>query len=508
MTSGIQQLRHWRYPVAALAVAVTMLLALPLRDHIDVANIDVLFLLAVFLVAIVLGRGPAVLAAFLGVALFDFFFVPPYLSFAVADAQYLITFAVMLSVGLITSHLAARLAEETAIAHAREAETRMLYELASRLGVATDLPTLRNRLREFMAELDLEAEVAMIANPDADTDKLQLDSLGERPLSTMEIGFARAACARRGPLEADALAGMGMAILFVPLLTTGGVLGVLAISPRTRDIDRLREQRPLIEAAASLAATIVERLGYADAAHRSEMEAASERLRNTILSSLSHDLRTPLTGIVGLADAIAQHRPPLPDEVAEAAAALRDQAHAMHRLLSNLLEMARLQSGRITVNKAWQPIDEIVGTSTRLLAELLAGHSLLVDVPPDLPLIEFDAVLMERVLCNLLENAAKYSPPGSQIRLSADSDGSRLRVRIENQGDGFPAERINRIFDAFVRGRDEGTVVGTGLGLAICKAIVAVHGGSIAAENTATGARIEFTLPLGSPPGLSEEPAP
>ena len=177
----------------------------------------------------------------------------------------------------------------------------------------------------------------------------------------------------------------------------------------------------------------------------------------------------------------------------------------MHHILSNLLEMARLQAGSITLNKEWQPFEEIVGSSTRLLAVLLAGRQLDIDVPRDLPLLNFDAVMLERVVCNLLENAAKYSPQGAPIQVVARTREQWLEVAVGNDGPGFPADRIEQVFDLFARGEREPAVAGTGLGLAICKAIIEAHGGTIVAENRPGGARVRFKLPLGSPPAMEEE---
>ena len=499
-----------RYPLAALLCSATMLAALPLREVLDVANIDMLFLLTVFVTAVWLGRGPAVMAAFLGVALFDVFFVPPYLSFAVADAQYLITFGVMLAVGLITSHLVARLAERTELAQARERDTRILYELARDLGVALSVEHVAGIIADFLDGVGLQstlliADTANAADKDATA---KLHSYGSRHLAPLELSFAHSAFERNVAMEADSLAGLSVAIAFLPLTTSGRVVGVLAVGPAGDDAEQVRNQRPLLEAIASLAAIIVERLHFAEAAQRSEFEIIAERLRTSILASLSHDLRTPLTSLVGLADSLAQEQTAgggAAEGVAETAGIIRDQAHAMHHMLSNLLEMARLQAGEVTLNKVWQPFDEIVGSSTRLLANALASRTLEVRLAADLPLICFDAVLVERVVCNLLENAIKYSPAGSKIQLVVERRDATLEVTVKNAGAGFPPERIAQVFELFVRGEAETPVAGTGMGLAICKAIVSAHGGAIGAENLTDGACVRFTLPLGEAPTVTDE---
>lgn len=498
--------QQWRYPLAAALCIATMLVLLPLRERLDVANIDMLFLLVVFVIAVRFGRGPAVLAAFLNVALFDFFFVPPYLSFAVADAQYLITFAVMLAIGLITSHLVARLAERTAAAQSSERDTRQLYELARELGTALSIEQVDEIIGRFHAHLDLEATL-LIAEPEH-AQQAPLRPCGPRHLAPLELNFALSAYERNAIVETDSLAGTGVAILFLPLSSSSAsnrVLGVLASGPRTDDLDKVRSHRPLLEAAASLVAITLERLHYADVARRGEVLIAAERLRTTILASLSHDLRTPLTSLIGLADTLAQGRSPSDAATAETAGIIRDQARAMHHMLSNMLEMARLQAGNVSLKPEWQPFEEVVGSSTRLLANLLAGRSLSIRLPGDLPLVRFDAVLIERVLCNLLENAAKYSPAGSPIGIAACVKAGMLEVSVDNDGPGFPPDRIDEVFDPFVRGHAETPIAGTGLGLAICKAIVHAHGGTIVAANRPGGACVRFALPLGTPPVMDEE---
>ncbi|SBT09128.1 Integral membrane sensor signal transduction histidine kinase [Candidatus Accumulibacter aalborgensis] len=497
--------RRARYVVAAVLCLLTMLGTLPLRELLDLANIVMIFLLTVFVAAVWLGRGPAVMAAFLAVALFDFFFVPPHLSFAVADGQYLVTFAVMLAVGLITSHLGALLSERTTEAQSREHETRALYQLARDLGGALTVGQVADITQHFLATVDMEGTVLV-----ADTQReiASFHEYGGHHLNDLEQGFARSAYERRTIVETDTLAGMGVAIVFLPLVAPAHVLGVLALAPRTDDVDHVRSLRPLLEAVASLLAITLERLHYAEAAQSSELQVSAERLRTSILSSLSHDLRTPLTSLVGLADTLVQRQPPLDEGAIETAGIIRDQAHAMHHLMSNLLEMARLQAGAVTLNKEWQPFDEVVGSSARLLTGLLAHRKLEIGLSRNLPLVHFDAVLLERVLCNLLENAAKYSPPEARIQVIAGTREEWLEVSIGNDGPGFPAARIDHVFDPFARGEREPAVAGTGLGLAICKAIIEAHGGTIVAENRPGGACVRFTLPLGTPPAMEEEATP
>lgn len=480
-----------RYPIAAALCTATGVVALPLRPWLDQANIAMLFLLAVFLIALRLGRGPAVLGAFLCVAFFDVFFVPPHLSFSVADAQYLVTFAVMLSVGLITTHLTARLAERQAAAQISESETRLLYGLARDLGSALTVDQVAETVGRFLGGMGMSAALAIDRSTGGEADFLLHGTLGTDAMACMHDAYRNNA-----PVMDDRRAA-GM--MFLPFSGATRVRGVLAV-------ERARTGwLPLLDTVASLAGIAIERLHYAEVAGRSELDVESEKLRSSLLSSISHDLRTPLTSLVGLADTLAERGSSLPDDVGETAAIIRDQAHAMHRMVSNLLDMARLQSGRVALNRQWQPFEEIVGSSVRLLDDSLTNRRLAIDLPDDLPLVNFDAVLMERVLCNLLENAVKYSLPDAAIALAARVAGEVLEVSVCNAGAGFPPERLDRVFDLFARGQHEPAVPGTGIGLAICRAIVAAHGGTIVAENRSGQACVRFSLPLGTPPDVSVE---
>ena len=486
-------LDYWfraRYLLALTLCALMTALTLPLRGRLDLANIVMLFLLVVFIAAVKLGRGPAVLAAFLSVALFDLFFVPPHLSFTVVDAQYLVTFAVMLAVGLITSHLASHIADQSEAILAKERETSMLYELARDLGAALTLAQVVDIVGRFLRAIEMDSAVLINEGSEG---REALTIHGTLPIGDRARGLALTAYRQNTTVnDADSV--------FLPLAGATRARGVLAVA-RTRGA-----LQPVVEAVASLSGIAIERIHYAQIAQQSELEVQSEKLRSSILSSLSHDLRTPLTSLVGLADTLtdtlSDRHTGASDNAAETAAMLRDQSLAMHRMVTNLLEMARLQSGRVRLNKQWQPIDDIVGSSVRLLDDILAARQLDIALPPDLPLVCFDAVLMERVLCNLLENAAKYSTPGTPIGLLARVCALNLEVLVCNEGAGFPADRLDQVFDPFVRGFQEQTIAGTGIGLAVCRAIVSAHGGTIAAESTPGKAWVRVTLPLGTPPGM------
>ena len=491
------------YVVAAGASLLTALVTLPLRSALDLANIVMLFLLTVFLSARLLGRGPAVLSVFFSVGLFDFFFVPPQFSLTVNDAQYLVTFAVMLAVGLATAHLTAGMREQTELAERKEQETRELYDVARELAGALTLGQVAEIGRNFLDRVHRMRSTLFLVSAEGDMKSVLLP---DHTHGQIETGFIRSVIDRGELLELDALAGSSLSALYFPLRTSQEVRGVLAVTPRDDDIDALHARRPMLGTLTSLMAIAVERLHYADVAQETQLQVASERMRNSILSALSHDLRTPLTALVGMSDSLAMARPPLPEAHRETAIALSDQARAMGKLLVNLLDMARLQSRRVTLHKEWQSLEEVVGSSLRLLGAALSNHPLKINLPANLPLVQFDAVLLERVMCNLLENAAKFSSSDGPIDIDARVINTLLEVCVSDRGIGFPAGKEIEVFGLFTRGSPESATPGVGLGLAIAKAIIDAHGGGIyAGQREGGGACVRFTLPLGQPPIVEEE---
>ena len=485
-----------RYGVAALACAITTVLARPLSAYFDAANIVMLFLLVVMLVAVRYGRGPAVFAALLSVALFDFFFVPPHYSFAVSDAQYLLTFSIMLIVALITAQLTAGLrtaAEESA---RREARTRSLYEMARELSGALTLEQVREISRRFAAQT-LHARSAILV-PGTDGALRGVADDGWIDESTARIAYEAGPCT-----DTDAKP----PVLYVPLAAPSRVRGVLAVSRDDDSLAPLADQEPLLEATASLIGIAAERLHYVDVARQSQVQATAERLRSSILSALSHDVRTPLTALVGLADALALGGSSRPERQQEIAVAIREQSLRIHEMVSKLLDMARLSAGPVRLRKEWQPLQEVIGSSLKLLGVALRQRPVTVNVAKGLPLMHFDAVLVERVVCNLLENADKYSPPSTPIDINAEARDDCVEVSVCDRGPGVPDD-AERLFQQFERGGRESAQPGVGLGLAISRSIVEAHDGRIRASNRAGGgACFTFTLPTGTPPAIEPEDA-
>ncbi len=509
MKQPLAQARHpaLNYSGAVIIVAACSVLCLPLLGRLDLANILMLFLLAVAVTTVWLGRGAGVLSAFSSVLLFDFLFVEPRFSLAVHDGQYLITFVVMLLVALLISHLSSLLQQQLHHAQHREQRTRILYECARHFAGAMAIEQIDQKLQSCLAE-SVRAERIALYLPD-ENEHLILAAPSTRPTPSLpEKLFIQTVYNTGQRQDSSEFSAEGFRTAYLPLHGATRMRGVLVIELPTASGENADDRIHFLEALSSLLATALERLHFVTIAQAAELGMQSERLRSSILSSISHDIRTPLTVLCGLADTLQLTQPGLSDDARDIAESLRSQAFRLHGMVGNLLDMARLQSGKLQLKREWQPLEEVVGASIHALGDALLSRSLRVQIPVDLPLVNIDAVLMERMFCNLLENAAKYSPPQSIITLDATVQNSAVEVRVCNAGDGFPAESMDRLLDVFSRGQLESPVQGFGLGLSICRSIVEAHGGTIVLVNPQEGgACVLFTLPLGSPPGVAPESA-
>lgn len=500
-------------PYLAYLAAVAMpllcaVVATPLLAFLDLANIIMLFLLSVVIVAVFCGRGPAVLATVVSVAAFDFGFVPPRFSLRVSDIQYLVTFAVMLGVGLLIAQLTSRLRAEVHASTKREAQSTALFEFARDLTGALQTEQILQvsskviqetfHMRGFILMPDSDGRLIVPARSAIHSQNLPILTPLDLSIAQWSFDQAKLAGAGTGLLSASGFA-------FYPLVSPLRTRGVLALRCDGEAKATLLDLANQVMTFASLIAIALERQYYIEVAQDTQLQVESERLRNSLLSALSHDIRTPLTSIVGLSESLVRSKPPLAPHQQEVTYALRDSALRMSDMASTLLEMARLQSGKLHLNLQWQPFEEVVGSALRICKTVLVNHQVRVELPNNLPLVRFDAVLVERVLCNLLENAAKYSTAGCRITVAAEKWDNNLRVEIRDSGPGLPSGQEHDIFEKFVRGTRESALPGIGLGLAICRAIVEAHKGSIHAYNSPeSGACIVFTLPLETPPALPD----
>lgn len=490
------------YLWSAANCAMVALLTAPLHAVLDLANIVMIFLLAVVVVAVRHGRGPAVLAAFLSVAAFDFFYVPPRFTFSVSDAQYLLTFAVMLVVALVIGQLAAVLKFQASVATQREARVGALYALSRDLSAALMPEQIPEIAARFMRSEFGARSAVLVAD---------LHDRVAAPLPQPELPAGLDTGIAQWAYDHDEPAGHGThtlpaaPLLYVPLKAPMRVRGVLAVEPTEPSRLAGPEQRRLLETCASLLAISLERIHYVEVAQSTTVQMESERLRHSLLAAISHDLRTPLSALVAMADSLDMTVVEPGGRQAELAHSIRDAAMRMRALVNNLLDMARLQSGQVQLNRQWLPLEEAVGGALRALHGTLDPRRVRTTLPADLPLLNIDAALFERVLCNLLENAGKYTPTDSPIEIGAVAIDDEVRITIDDHGPGLPKHREEAIFQMFERGRKESATPGVGLGLAICRAIVEAHGGRIVGETRATGgARFTITLPRDEPPPLPE----
>jgi two-component system sensor histidine kinase KdpD len=496
------------YGWAAAVCAGVSLVAAGAQLVVDPANVVMLYLLGVVWVTVRFGRGPGLLASFLSVLVFDFFFVPPPLSLTVHDTQYLLTFAIMLTVALIISSLTARLRYQARIATYRERRTNALFDLGKELaGALTTAQIIDIGCRHLRGEF--RAEVALLL-PDA-RDQVQPARAGDEAgcLRAPDLGVAQWVYDHQEPAGLGTHTLPATAALYLPLRAPMRTRGVLAMAPADPQFIALPEQYRLLDTFAAQIALALERVHYVEVARDALVAMESERLRNALLSTLSHDLRTPLTTIVGLSSAVLHQLEQAPGAQRELAHELHEEAHRMSGMVSNLLDMARLQSGNVQLNREWQTLEEAIGAALRATSRVLGDRTVQIALPADLPLLQFDAVLLERVLVNLLENAAKYTPAGSPIVIGAEPKGDAVHVWIDDLGPGLPPGMEDRIFERFSRGEREASRPGTGLGLALCRAIIQAHGGRIWAENRrGGGARFAFALPLLRPPAMPDFPEP
>jgi two-component system sensor histidine kinase KdpD len=499
---GREQATDWTpYAEALGIVALSTVLAWLVFPYFEPSNQVMLYLLGVVLVARRHGRGPSILASILSVAAFDFFFVPPYLNFAVSDTQYVVTFVVMLVVALVISTLTVRTRHQAEAARQRERRTAALYamsrELASTRGVEDLLRIAVRHVSEVFG-----GEVAVSLPAPAGRLVRRAGSLGSADGDPNEGAVAQ------WVHEHGQMAGLGSATLpgaralYLPLSGSRGTVGVLGIRPAQPQTLAAPEQLHLLETFAAQTALAVERGLLGEEAARAELRVEAERLRNSLLSSVSHDLRTPLATITGAASGLLEGADRLePAARRELLQAIHEEADRLNRLVNNLLDVTRLESGAIQVRKDWHSLEELVGAALARLGGRLGDHPVTTRLPPDLPLVPLDGVLVEQVLINLLDNAVKHTPAGTPIEVSAAAGPGEVQLEVADRGPGLPPGEEGRVFDKFYRGTPARPGPGVGLGLTICRGIVEAHGGRITAANRpGGGVAFRVVLPLADKP--------
>ena len=485
----------WAMAVVALATGAAWL-TLP---FFELANQVMLYLLGIVVVATRYGRGPSLVASILSVAVLDFLFVPPVFTFAVSDVRYLFTFVVMLVVGLVTSSLAARIRMQADAARQREQRTAALYAMSRELASTRGLEQLLTIAVRHISEVFRSQVVVLL--PGTGGESLQSSSCGQYTVDSNELGVAKWVHEHHQPAGLGTATLPGAAALYLPLQAPRGPVGVIGIRPADRHALDSPDQLHQLETFSNQTALAIERAHLADEAQHAQVRIETERLRNSLLSSVSHDLRTPLATIKGAATSMLDNGgnldAPTRRELLES---VREEADRLNRLVQNLLEMTRLESGALQLRREWHPLEEVVGAALSRLGKELTGRRVDTHVPRDLPLVPIDDVLIEQVLVNLLDNAVKYTPASSPIRILATSTDEAVTVEVADRGPGLPRGDEDRVFEKFYRGLPGGR--GAGLGLAISQGIVKAHGGHIWAQNLPEGGvAFLFTLPLaGKPP--------
>lgn len=478
----------------ALVVAATFVCLL-VRPFLAPTNMVMVYLLAVVLAALRLGLKPAILTAFLGVLAFDFFFVPPRLTFAVVDTQYLITFAALFTVGVVISSLVSKVRERAEAVREREVQTASLYYLSRDLAAVADIETLVQVVVRNIGESLAAGSTVLL--PKGDRLEVAAASKGLKP-DVKEMAVADWAFRNRQPAGQGTETLVSAGLLYLPLQTSGNILGVLGVRLKNVADYRSTQIRRLLDAFVTQTAMALERVQLSRQAEQAQILQARETLERALLNSISHDLRTPLVSITGALDTLREKVHTLANEARmELLDTAREEAERLNRFVGNLLDMTRLEAGAIKLKRELCDIQDLVGCALAALERRIGGRRVDVLLPTDLPMVRMDMVMMTQVLVNLLDNALKYSPPDSGIEISARVDDGRLGMEVADHGPGIPEQDLKRVFDKFYRIPVPEGSRGTGLGLSICKGIVEAHGGAIRAENRARGGlRVIVTLPI------------
>ena len=475
------------FGIPLLGVLIGSLILSPLREDSNLSDIALLYVLGVVLTGVKFGRGPAIFCAILSSLVFADIFVPPYFSLVIAKWHNLLSAGVMLIVALLVGHLTAALRSHSTTLEDRANRSLALYELARDLAGKQSSSDVKTSVINFFVN-SLQAASPQFVSPE----------FFEKPATPLTANLIRISLEQRR-LISKPVASDDRSLVVLPLLASTGAQGIIwfTVSPHLLESAPYRE---LAETVASLVAVALERTQFVEIARQTELKSADQNLRFTILSSLSHDIRTPLTALVGTVDTLMLGHKISPGNQQLLLKGLREQVLSIHNLVINLLEMAKLQSGSIELKKEWQPIEEALGSALRQAMDITMERSVSVKIQDNLPTLCIDAVLVERALWNLIENACKYSPEASPIDITASQQDDYIDVAICDRGPGLPQGKEDEIFRLFQRGDSESSIPGAGLGLAIARNIADAHRGKLSANNRQGGGScFHLLLPVGTP---------
>ena len=465
-------------------------------NNISPTNLVMVYLLAVVVSAVYLGRGPSILASIASVLSFDFFFIPPRYSFSIRDTEYLLTFTGLLLVGTVISYLTVQVREQANAAQAREVQTTSLYELGRDLTAIVGLDAIAQTIITHISQT-FNRDAAIFLPEEDGSLKAHSSSpsivIADNELAVADWAFKRGQVAGRG---SDTLPDASMR--YQPLQTARGVVGVLGIKPSDSSHYLTPDQRRTLDAFANQAAIAIERARLVDQARQTEILEITDKLQSALLNSISHDLRTPLVSITGALSSLAEDSIALNDATRRSLIeTARGEADRLNRLVGNLLDMTRLEAGAVRVQAEPCDVQDVIGSALEQLEARKEDHPINVNISSELPFVSMDFVLISRVLVNVIDNALKYSPPGSPIEIEAHLASGYVEIAVADRGIGIPKEDLSRIFDKFYRVQRPDNITGTGLGLSIGKGIVEAHGGFIAAENRPGGGTIiTIALPM------------
>ncbi len=481
----------------ALVAAATVLCEL-LRPFLAPTNMVMFYLLAVVVASVRLSRKQAIATAFLGVLAFDFFFIPPRMTFAVADTQYLLTFLGLFVVGVVISTLVARSKERAEVMRAREVHTASLYYLSRDLAASVDTDAVLKAVISNVEEA-LTAQVVMFL-PEGERLNIMAASEGLE-LDIKEQAVADWAFRNNHPAGRATDTLVSADLIYLPLQTPATVLGVMGVRLENEFAYHAQDNRRLLDAFATQAAMAMERIRFSRQAEQAQIIEARENLERALLNSISHDLRTPLVSVTGVLSSLKEGGAHLSDkarhELLETACS---EAERLNRFVGNLLDMTRIEAGAVRLNSELCDVQDLVGCALAALEARMGSREVAFKMLPVMPLVPMDLVLMTQVLVNLLDNSLKYTPSGREIEVAASTEGAWLVLEVTDRGPGVPEHDLKRVFDKFYRIPIPEGAGGTGLGLSICKGIVEAHGGRINAENrTGGGLKIIMRLPLQSP---------
>lgn len=485
---------YWRYILALGLVACVTIIGHFIHTRLEPVNLVMLYLVSTVAAAVYLGRGPALLTSVMSVLAFDFFLVPPYLTFAVSDTQYFITFIGLFLVSIVVSSLTARTQEQADAAIQREAHTSALYTLGRDLTSANDLKQVAEIVITHISEV-FGRDVAIFL-PENGKLKMFASTMDYTP-DANEMAVAT------WSFEHDQPAGVGtdtlpaVSLRCQPLRTSRGQIGVLGIHPKEAGKFLSPDQRQTFNAFANQAALAVERASLAERARQAELLQATEKLQTALLNSISHDLRTPLVSITGALSSLREESLNINQEDRNSLLETAyGEAERLNRLVGNLLNMTRLEANAIHLRLEPSDIQDAIGAALDQLEERLGKKPIVVTIPEGLPLVSLDFALFGQALVNVIDNAVKYSPKDTQIDVDVTQTDKDISIQIKDRGIGIPEDDLDRVFDKFFRVSRPESVTGTGLGLAISKGIIEAQGGKIhAALREGGGTVITITLP-------------